>query len=138
VNKKRWKCDKCGRSFKVPNQWHSCVKIDINSHFKNKKQIRVIYDHLEKAIKKFGPLHVDPVKNSISIGNRTNFITVFIRKDNLRLDFLTLEEIPDNRFEKTSRYGERYYYRLKLSKTSDIDEKLLVWLKTAYNYNGKK
>jgi hypothetical protein len=33
-----WKCPKYDREFANPNQWHLCIKYDLNNYFKNKRE----------------------------------------------------------------------------------------------------
>ena len=45
-----WTCPQCGRIFKKANQPHSCRKVPLEEHFKNKQAARMLFDFLVERI----------------------------------------------------------------------------------------
>ena len=71
-----WRCPKCGREFSKKNQFHSCVSVSIDEHFKNKPpKLKEIFDYLRENVKKFGQIRIDAVKTAINLGG--NHISVW-------------------------------------------------------------
>ena len=54
-----WTCPKCGRIFKTTNQMHSCKKVPIADHFKNKDLAKDLFDYLvEQVTSKIGKVKI--------------------------------------------------------------------------------
>jgi len=63
-----WKCSKCGREFRKKSQWHSCVTVSVDDHFKNKpERLRKIFNLVLQESEKNGTVRVDAVKSGINL-----------------------------------------------------------------------
>ncbi len=52
-------CPKCERELRKPNQWHSCVKVEIGELFNNKsKEVEFVFDKLFVEIFEWGNISV--------------------------------------------------------------------------------
>ena len=81
-----WRCPKCGREFSKKNQFHSCVLISVEEHFKDvDPKLKEIFDFLRTGIEKFGQIRIDVVKTSINIGGKSHFSTAYILKKSIKL-----------------------------------------------------
>jgi uncharacterized C2H2 Zn-finger protein len=129
-----WTCPKCGRQFKNKNQWHSCVTISVDDHFKGKpNRLRATFDRLFKELKRFGNVRIDAVKSGINLARDSHFAMAFIKNEWINLDFDVKRELHSPRFEKVFRvYNDNFSYRVRLREPSDVDEEVLGWLKEAY------
>ena len=134
-----WKCPKCGREFSKKNQWHSCVSISIDEHFKNKPPIlKKVFNVLQKEVEKFGRIRIDIVQTSINIGGKSHCISLFVLKESLKVDFLLKRRIQSPRFTRVRGPTNNYYtYTLKLKDLSDVNEELIDWLNESYNLRNK-
>jgi hypothetical protein len=105
-----WTCPRCSRQFKNKNQWHSCVTISVDDHFKGKhKRLRAIFDRLYRELMQFGSVRVDAVKTGINLARDSHFAMVFIKNDWINLDFDLKRELISPRFEKSFRvYNDNY------------------------------
>ena len=77
-----WICPNCKKEFKNPNQEHSCARVPIGDHFRNKPgKIRMIYDRIMQEVNRFGPYTVNPVKSSIQIKTGATFLARHVASD---------------------------------------------------------
>lgn len=134
-----WKCANCGRSFAKRNQWHSCLAHGVDHHFRGKNpRLRKTYDLLIKRLRQLGPLRVDAVKSSINLASKYHFGGVSVRKDTLRLGFLSDEVIEHPRILRTERLGPRRVgHVVALRSAEDVDGRLMSWLKKAYTLQSR-
>ena len=50
-NRFMWTCSECGRVFRKAKQPHSCQKIPLDKHFRNKDKARDLFEYLETKVK---------------------------------------------------------------------------------------
>ena len=129
-----WKCSNCGRTFAKKNQWHSCQARPIDLHFRNKPvHLKKTYDRLIARLRRIGPMRVDAVKTSINLVSKYHFGGVNVRKNYLRVGFLSDRMIEDPRIVRTQRLGPATFgHSVILRGLVDVDDRLMNWLKKAY------
>ena len=135
-----WNCPKCGRQFKHATNYHSCVRVNADKHFINKKpNVRAVYEKILKETKKFGKVNVSPVQTSIMLKNISTFLGMHLRKDSMDVSFFLPEETNEFPVHKTFRYGKnKIAHTLRIERTSEVDKQLVKWMKISYNLAGKK
>jgi hypothetical protein len=100
-------CPKCGKKFKHANQSHSCARIDIAEHFKNKSpRVRATFDRLMGELNKLGNTTVNPVKSSIQVKGKTTFLSIKPTRDYLDIEFLLDDNVDEFPVYKTFRYSK--------------------------------
>jgi hypothetical protein len=134
-----WKCPKCGREFSKKEQFHSCVSISIEDHFKHKSpELRKIFEVIRNKVEKFGIMRIDAVKTSINFGGKSQFCVIFVSQEKLKLEFLLNRRIEDSRFLKVRGPTNNYYtYTIILKNRKDVDDHLINWLKESYDLRNK-
>jgi uncharacterized C2H2 Zn-finger protein len=134
-----WKCPACDRTFGKKNQWHSCVSHTVESHFRGKNpKLKQIYERLFIWLEDLGPIHVDVAKSSINLAGKHHFGGVTVRKDYIRLGFLSDEMIQDARIVRTERIGHnRIGHSVILRAPEDVDDQVMSWLKHAYRLQSR-
>ena len=135
-----WDCPRCGREFAKRNQWHSCLAHTVDHHFRSKdRQLRQTYELLIARLREFGPLRVDAVKSSINLVSKYHFGGIAVRRNYIRLGFLAEETIEDDRIVRTQPQGpKRVSHWVRLCSPGDVDDRLVSWLKKAYNVQAGK
>lgn len=130
-----WTCPDCKRLFKNKNQWHSCVRVSLDAHFKGKPpEVRKLFDQMMREIKAFGHMKVEAVKTAINLGTSTHFAMVYIKKGGILIAFSLPRILKSNRVQKTQKVTPTLHeHWVKITKPEDIDEQLLSWLKEAYS-----
>ena len=92
-----WTCPKCERRLKNANQWHSCVKQDIDSLFENKGgELIYVFDKLLLAVAEWPGVDISATKNCIVFVTSQTFLVVRPMKKLLNIKFYsdTLIESP--------------------------------------------
>lgn len=129
-----WTCPECGKKFRNKNQWHSCYRLSLNDHLKNKPgNIQNTILLLIRNIEQFGPLQLNPVKSSIQVKAGATFLSIRAKKDLVELEFQlsrSIEDFPVHRVVRIS--GKRYLHFVYIQDPEDVDETLLDWLKESY------
>lgn len=126
--------DLCGRLFARRNQFHSCVSMTIDEHFRDKPaKLRDLIDLRVDILGRFGELRVDSVKSAINLGARSHFAMVYVLKNSVRLEFVLGRRVESPRITKVTQLGnESYLHHVTLENAGDIDEELLGWLREAH------
>jgi len=134
-----WICPNCNRSFKNPNQSHSCIVTGIDNHFIRKDVIvRDIFDKLEKQILKLGNVKINPTKHSIIVSSKSTFLAIKPRKTVLDIEFLLDREIDGNPMYKIFRISKnRVAHFVHLETVEQVDKYLISLLKQSYKTINK-
>lgn len=134
-----WRCPSCGRQFAKRSQWHSCRRLPIDHHFRGKDpQLRKTYEMLIAPLRRLGPLRIDAVKSSINLVSRYHFGGISVRKDYLRLGFLSDRTIEDPRILGRERLGpHRLIHSVIVHSPDEVDDLLLSWLQRAYTLQSE-
>ena len=128
-----WLCPTCHRRFANANQWHSCKKTSVESHFVGKDpQLRDLLDLLLVRLKRSGPLRIDSVKSSINLVSRHHFGGVKVRRNYLRVGFLATSAIKDSRIMHRQVVGpSRILHAIIVRSAKDLEPEVLEWLAQA-------
>ena len=129
-----WTCPVCKKKFKNPNQEHSCAKVPVDDHFKNKPvAIRMIYDRLIMEVQRFGPYTLNPVKSSIQVKAGATFLSIKPKRDRVDIEFFLPREIDQPPVTKSFRVSaNRVLTCATIDSVMQVDEKLVDWLREAY------
>jgi len=135
-----WICPKCGRQFKHATNYHSCVKVDADRHFINKKpEVKAMFEKILKETKKFGNVNVSPVQNSIMLKNASTFLAIKPKKEWADIEFFLPEEVHEFPVYKTARYTKnKVVHFVRLENPKEVDKQLMRWLKISYDLAGEK
>ena len=106
----------------------------VGEHFRGTSpRLRETYEALMARVRQFGPVRTDAVKTSINLVSKYHFAAIRVRRDHLRIGFLSDAAIEDERIVRTERVGpSRIGYAVRLHTLTDVDDQLLAWLKRSY------
>lgn len=108
-----WKCKKCGRIFKKEKQPHSCNRVPIEEHFKNKNKTKDLFNFLVKKInKEIGKCKIISLPCCIHLFSNYDFLAILPKKENLEIR------------SKLSVF--------KIKSVEEIDDKFMDWVKESY------
>lgn len=129
-----WTCPNCDKKFRNVNQWHSCYKSDIDTHFRNKdERVRIIYDKLIDEISKFGKFDLNPVKSAIQFKSGATFLSVKAKKNHIEMEFqLEREYVELPVFRTINISSKRVLHYAAIEDVSDITKELLSLLNESY------
>jgi hypothetical protein len=100
--------------------------------------LRTIYRRLLAALRLFGPVRVDAVQTSINLVSTHHFGGLTVRRDYLRLGFLSDTRIDHPRIVHRLVLGpKRVGHTVLLRSPADIDRQLLGWLRRAYDLQAR-
>ena len=130
----KWMCPICGRSFSRKNQPHSCELFSIKDHhFKKGTPLTIqLYNRFIKIFHKFEPITIEPLKNIIAIKKNSQFCTIQIQKQALKIRFRLYVSLSSPRLALIIHQDNMYYYQLKIQNLKEINEELIDWLNQAY------
>ena len=134
-----WTCPNCGRIFQKANQPHSCIRVPLETHFKNKDKAQVLFNHLvEKINAKIGPCQVISIPCCIHIYGNYDFLAALPKKDRLEIRFAFNRTIEKQRIKQYVAMSARVFkICLDLAEVEEIDEECIGWLSEAYHLKDK-
>ena len=79
-----WNCPRCGAPFANANASHSCVAVELDTHFvRASPGVRAAFDRLVELAQVDDPVSIVPQKTRIVLAAPMRFIAVHVRRDRL-------------------------------------------------------
>ncbi|MFA6296209.1 MAG: DUF5655 domain-containing protein [Patescibacteria group bacterium] len=130
-----WTCKKCGRIFEKTGQPHSCQKIPLQQHFKNKEKAKKIFDYfVEQVNKKVGKCKIISLPCCIHLYGNYDFVAILPKKDGLEIRFAFDKKIKKLRLKQCVLISANFYkICIDVHDQKDINAELMKWLKQSYN-----
>lgn len=134
-----WKCNKCGRIFDKTNQPHTCQKIPLENHFKNKQKAEELFDVLLKKINEnIGKAEVVSLPCCIHLFGKYDFLAALPKKDKIEIRFGLNRMLDSTRLKIAVPVSSKSYKNcIDIKEEPEIDQELLYWIKEAYYLKGK-
>jgi hypothetical protein len=129
-----WTCPRCGNQFVNRNQWHSCRRGDVDAPFEGKPAfVRELFDLFRALVEACGPVKMLPYRDKIGFMVRVRFAGAIPRQRWLEVGFWLPRRIDDPRMYRVETlYPDVHIHRLRVTKPSELDDRLAGWLKEAY------
>ncbi len=129
-----WLCPECGRTFRNPNQAHSCVRIKPEALLqKSEPVVREIYRKLSVTVTRFGNVHVSATKSAIMFSRNSTFLAVKPKRQWLDIEYLLDTGTCAFPVYKTIRANKsRVAHFVRLESVRDISKTLEHNLKRAF------
>ena len=84
-----WRCPQCGRRFKNPNQWHSCVVGTAESHLQGKPPwVQEAFQSIVSSLQWRGELRMDAVEAGVNLAVSAHFGALTPQQSGLSVEFL--------------------------------------------------
>lgn len=133
-----WTCSKCGRIFKKTKQPHSCRKIPLAKHFKNKEHAKELYEYLLDQINdKAGPCKVISIPCCIHLFGKYDFIAILPKKYGLEIRFALDRKLKTERLKSSVPMSSKVFKNcFDIKNKEEIDNELLGYLKESYSLKG--
>lgn len=134
-----WSCPRCGRIFEKTKQVHSCRKIPLEQHFKNKDKARELFDCLvEKIDTKIGKCKVISLPCCVHLFGKYDFLAALPKKDRLEVRFNLSTELDSPRLKIAVKVNSKSYKNcIDIKEKEEINDELLCWISEAYNLKNK-
>ena len=98
-----WTCNNCGRIFAKANQPHSCHKVPLEQHFKNKDLAKKLFDYLVKEIEdKIGKVKIISIPCCIHLFGTYDFLAALPKKDRLEIRFALDRKLDTSRLKQSA------------------------------------
>lgn len=135
-----WTCPKCGRIFEKENQPHSCHKIPLEQHFKNKDKAKELFDDLIKQINhRVGKCQIISLPCCIHLFGKYDFLAALPKKNKLEIRFTLDRELDSPRLKQCVLMSAKVYKNcFEISSEEEIDEEFLKWLDESFHLKDKQ
>lgn len=106
----------------------------LNNQYKDKENLKPIYDKLLNVMQKFGSdVKVAPKKTSVSFIRKKQFALIKpATKTRIDLGLKLKEKPTTDRLGNSGPFGTMCTHRVQLTTADQIDKELIEWLKEAY------
>ncbi len=135
-----WTCIKCGRIFEKSKQPHSCHKIPIDAHFKNKDKAKELFDYLVKHINsKIGRCQIISIPCCVHLFGNYDFLAALPKKDKLEIRFALDRKLDSLRLKQFVPMSAKVFKNcIDIKAIEEINEELIQWLNQAYHLKDKQ
>lgn len=130
-----WKCTKCGRVFDKSKQPHSCRRISVEEHFRNKKTAKELFETLVNSVKsRVGNCVIVSLPCCIHLYGNYDFLAALPKKAHLEIRFALSRVLTSPRATQSIPLSQSAYKNcINIFKKEEIDEELLGWIAEAYH-----
>lgn len=134
-----WTCTKCGRIFEKTKQPHSCNKVSLESHFKNKDKAKELFECLYKQInKKIDKCKIISIPCCIHLFGKYDFLAVLPKISGIEIRFGLNRELESPRLKQSVPLSLKSCKNcVDVNSEKEIDGELIGWLEEAYHLKDK-
>ncbi|MDX1479553.1 MAG: DUF5655 domain-containing protein [Saprospiraceae bacterium] len=130
-----WTCPTCHAQFATPNQWHSCLRKELDAHFTGRPDAFVlIFDEITRLFDGLGGYRIRSVPSAIIFKRKSSFAALKFQKKAVIVEWMTNRLIDDD--ERISRTlqtsASKYAHVVKITHPDEVDETLRAYLEEAY------
>lgn len=129
-----WTCSKCKRIFEKTGQMHSCRKIPLEEHFKNKEKAKEIFDYLFEEINdKIRKCKIISLPCCIHLFGSNDFLAAIPKKDSLEIRFSLSRKLENPRVIQAVLVSAKQYKNcIEIYQKKEIDSDLIELISEAY------
>jgi hypothetical protein len=129
-----WKCPKCGHRFVTRNLSHSCVRIDIASHFRGRPpERRKTYARWVAAARASGRVVAYAQKSRITIMARVRFAGAVVHERYLDATLWMRRPVEHPLLRRSEDFGRLgFVHHFRLERPDDVDAPLEALVREAY------
>jgi hypothetical protein len=134
-----WDCPNCNRAFERAKQQHSCSRITLGQHFKNKEKTKELFDYLIKQIgNRVGKYRIIPIPCCIHLFGAYDFLAALPKKDKLEIRFALNRIIDSPRLKQSVPISTKNFKNcFNIVTIREIDDELIKWLDESYHLKDK-
>jgi uncharacterized protein DUF5655 len=129
-----WTCPQCGHQFVTANLWHSCVNVEIASHFAGKAaNLLPTFERFVQLARECGEVTIYAQKTRIVIQARVRFAGAVVRKNWLDAAMWLKRRADHPRLSRIEDFGRTGFgHHFRLSTPEEIDPALAALMREAY------
>lgn len=135
-----WTCPSCGRIFQKTKQPHSCHKVPLEEHFKNKDKARELFEYLVKTVNhKIGMCKIISIPCCVHLFGKYDFLAALPKKDRLEIRFALGRKLDSFRLKQWVPMSTKVIKNcIDIVKIDDIDQEFIKWIRESYLLKEKK
>lgn len=129
-----WTCTKCKRIFEKAKQPHSCQKISLREHFKNKEKSEKLFDYLVEQVNNIGKVKIISIPCCIHLFGKYDFLATLPKKDGLEIRFALNRVLNSSRLKQSVPMSTNVFKNcFEITSEKEIDDEFIGWLKESYH-----
>ncbi|MFA6532761.1 MAG: DUF5655 domain-containing protein [Patescibacteria group bacterium] len=130
-----WTCPNCERIFEKIRQPHSCKKISLGLHFKNKDKAKELFEYLVKQVnEKVGKYKIISVPCCIHLFGKYDFLAALPKKNGLEIRFALGRKLSSQRLKQFVPLSAKVFkHCFEITSEKEIDDEFIEWLKESYH-----
>lgn len=134
-----WKCPTCGRIFDKAAQPHSCHKIPLEEHFRNKSKSKELFTYLVHTIDtKVGKTEILSLPCCIHLFGTYDFLAALPKRDRLEIRFSLDRKLDTPRLKQSVPVSANAFKNcIEVTRTKDVNDELIRWLRESYQLKDK-
>jgi hypothetical protein len=130
-----WTCPSCERDLLRENQWHICVKADLDSLFEGKpKELEFMFDKILAEVVEWDGVIVSNTKKCVMFVHRQTFLVIRPMSKFLDVQFYSREELPCPPFFKSTKVSKKYENHFRISTLEEVSPFLIKHLRNSYEF----
>jgi len=121
--------------FQKANQPHSCKKVLVGSHFKNKERAKELFDYLLRRIEEsVGKCKIVSLPCCVHLFGTYDFLAVLPKKDRVEIRFSLGRKLNTPRLKVSVPLSSKAFKNcFDISSKQEIDGEFMDWLKESYH-----
>jgi hypothetical protein len=129
-----WTCKNCERVFEKVGQSHSCQKVPLGQHFKNKEKAKDLFDHLVERINgEIGKTKIISLPCCVHLFGKYDFLAALPKKNKLEIRFTLDRKLNSPRLKASVLVSTNAIKNcIDISTFEEIDNELIEWLNESY------
>lgn len=129
-----WTCPVCERDLLRENQWHICVKADLDSLFAGKpKELEFMFDKILTEVLDWEGVLVGNTKKAVMFVHRQTFLVIRPMSKFLDVQFYSKEEQPCPPFFKSTKVSKKFENHFRICHLEEVSPLLLKHIKNSYD-----
>lgn len=130
-----WTCPKCKRIFGASNRPHSCKRIPLEQHFKNKDKAKELFDYLVEQIdNKIGECKIISLPCCVHLFGKNDFLAALPKKDRLEIRFSLNRELNTPRLKIAVSVSAKVFKNcFDISTNAELNDEFNGWLRESYH-----
>ena len=130
-----WTCVKCGRIFEKVSQPHSCSKVPLENHFRNKKIAKELFNIVvDRVNTEIGTCKIISLPCCIHLFGSYDFLALLPKRDGLEIRFGLDRRLNSLRITQSVPLSLTNVKNcLHITSKAEIDEELTGWMNQSYH-----
>lgn len=129
-----WTCPTCGRVFGKAKQPHSCKRVPLKEHFRNKDKAKELFDHLVELVNAhIGPTKIISLPCCVHLFGACDFLAALPKRDGLEIRFALNRKLDSPRLKNSVPLSSTTVKNcFDIYKKEELDHEFMGWVGQSY------